>query len=149
MKQREMFFWNSLAFSIIQQTLAVWSLVVLSFLNPGWFLWETILANSSPETILYSEVFNWISVGKIFESSYSYFFTLFLKYFRPEDLRREFGRYGPIVDVYIPLDFYTRRPRGFAYVQYPLCYCVHVHRLHTCAYTYVYTYTYSGAYFMK
>ncbi|KAM5256338.1 serine/arginine-rich splicing factor 12 isoform 2-T2 [Ctenodactylus gundi] len=35
---------------------------------------------------------------------------------RPEDLRREFGRYGPIVDVYIPLDFYTRRPRGFAYV---------------------------------
>ncbi|KAM7319570.1 hypothetical protein ACRRTK_021253 [Alexandromys fortis] len=37
---------------------------------------------------------------------------------RPEDLRREFGRYGPIVDVYIPLDFYTRRPRGFAYVQF-------------------------------
>uniref|UniRef100_A0A3Q3K5Z9 Serine/arginine-rich splicing factor 10 n=1 Tax=Monopterus albus TaxID=43700 RepID=A0A3Q3K5Z9_MONAL len=32
---------------------------------------------------------------------------------RPEDLRREFGRYGPIVDVYIPLDFYTRQPRGF------------------------------------
>lgn len=41
-------------------------------------------------------------------------------HFRPEDLRREFGRYGPIVDVYIPLDFYTRRPRGFAYIQYPL-----------------------------
>ncbi|KAM8954289.1 serine/arginine-rich splicing factor 12 isoform 2-T2 [Pelodytes ibericus] len=39
---------------------------------------------------------------------------------RPEDLRREFGRYGPIVDVYIPLDFYNRRPRGFAYIQYPL-----------------------------
>uniref|UniRef100_H3CJK8 Serine/arginine-rich splicing factor 10 n=1 Tax=Tetraodon nigroviridis TaxID=99883 RepID=H3CJK8_TETNG len=38
---------------------------------------------------------------------------------RPEDLRREFGRYGPIVDVYIPLDFYTRQPRGFAYIQYP------------------------------
>ncbi|KAM9198175.1 LOW QUALITY PROTEIN: serine/arginine-rich splicing factor 10-like [Dugong dugon] len=36
---------------------------------------------------------------------------------RSEDLRREFGRYGPIVDVYVPLDFYTRRPRGFAYVQ--------------------------------
>ncbi|KAL4657590.1 serine/arginine-rich splicing factor 10-like, partial [Arapaima gigas] len=42
------------------------------------------------------------------------------RYFRPEDLRREFGRYGPIVDVYIPVDFYTRRPRGFAYIQYPL-----------------------------
>ncbi|XP_075058864.1 serine/arginine-rich splicing factor 12 isoform X2 [Mixophyes fleayi] len=37
---------------------------------------------------------------------------------RPEDLRREFGRYGPIVDVYIPLDFYNRRPRGFAYIQF-------------------------------
>ncbi|KAF4100983.1 hypothetical protein G5714_019179 [Onychostoma macrolepis] len=39
---------------------------------------------------------------------------------RPEDLRREFGRYGPVADVYIPLDFYSRRPRGFAYIQYPL-----------------------------
>ncbi|KAM9824199.1 uncharacterized protein ACB057_019013 [Neosynchiropus ocellatus] len=38
---------------------------------------------------------------------------------RPEDLRREFGRYGPVVDVYIPLDFHTRQPRGFAYIQYP------------------------------
>ncbi|XP_035285094.1 serine/arginine-rich splicing factor 10 [Anguilla rostrata] len=37
---------------------------------------------------------------------------------RPEDMRREFGRYGPIVDVYIPVDFYTRRPRGFAYIQF-------------------------------
>ncbi|XP_033950232.1 serine/arginine-rich splicing factor 10-like isoform X2 [Pseudochaenichthys georgianus] len=37
---------------------------------------------------------------------------------RPEDLRREFGRYGPVVDVYIPLDFHTRRPRGFAYIQF-------------------------------
>uniref|UniRef100_A0A8C6A6J8 Serine/arginine-rich splicing factor 10 n=1 Tax=Marmota marmota marmota TaxID=9994 RepID=A0A8C6A6J8_MARMA len=39
-------------------------------------------------------------------------------YIRSEDLWREFGRYGPIVDVYVPLDFYTRRPRGFAYVQF-------------------------------
>ncbi|XP_075995323.1 uncharacterized protein LOC142989618 [Genypterus blacodes] len=37
---------------------------------------------------------------------------------RPEDLRREFGRYGPIVDVYIPLDFHTRQSRGFAYIQF-------------------------------
>ncbi|XP_016149855.1 serine/arginine-rich splicing factor 10 isoform X2 [Sinocyclocheilus grahami] len=37
---------------------------------------------------------------------------------RPEDLRREFGRYGPIVDVYVPVDFNSRRPRGFAYVQF-------------------------------
>ncbi|KAM9220973.1 LOW QUALITY PROTEIN: serine/arginine-rich splicing factor 10-like [Dugong dugon] len=37
---------------------------------------------------------------------------------RSEDFCREFGRYGPIVDVYVPLDFYTRRPRGFAYAQF-------------------------------
>uniref|UniRef100_UPI00358E1A57 serine/arginine-rich splicing factor 10-like isoform X1 n=1 Tax=Myxine glutinosa TaxID=7769 RepID=UPI00358E1A57 len=37
---------------------------------------------------------------------------------RPEDLRREFTRFGPILDVYVPLDYYTRRPRGFSYVQF-------------------------------
>jgi len=37
---------------------------------------------------------------------------------RPEELRRLFGKYGPITDVYIPLDYYSRRPRGFAYVQF-------------------------------
>ena len=31
-----MFFWNSLAFSLIQQMLAIWSLVPLLFLNPAW-----------------------------------------------------------------------------------------------------------------
>ncbi|GFR98050.1 serine/arginine-rich splicing factor 12-like [Elysia marginata] len=40
---------------------------------------------------------------------------------RPEELRTLFGKYGPITDVYVPLDYYTRRPRGFAYVQYPSC----------------------------
>ena len=30
------FFWNSLAFSMIQQILAIWSLVLLPFLNPAW-----------------------------------------------------------------------------------------------------------------
>ena len=29
-------FWNSLAFSMIQQTLTIWSLVPLPFLNPAW-----------------------------------------------------------------------------------------------------------------
>ena len=29
-------FWNSLAFSMIQQMLAIWSLVPLPFLNPAW-----------------------------------------------------------------------------------------------------------------
>ena len=31
-----MFFWNSLAFSMIQQMLAMWSLVPLPFLKPAW-----------------------------------------------------------------------------------------------------------------
>uniref|UniRef100_A0A2I2YFG7 Serine/arginine-rich splicing factor 10 n=1 Tax=Gorilla gorilla gorilla TaxID=9595 RepID=A0A2I2YFG7_GORGO len=34
---------------------------------------------------------------------------------RSEDLRCEFGRYDPIVDVYVPLDFHTHR---FASVQF-------------------------------
>ncbi|XP_065071101.1 serine/arginine-rich splicing factor 10-like [Rhopilema esculentum] len=37
---------------------------------------------------------------------------------RAEDMRKLFGRYGPISDVYIPLDYYHRKPRGFAYVQF-------------------------------
>ena len=36
MKQRSMFFWNSLAFSMIQQMLAIWSLVPLPYLYPAW-----------------------------------------------------------------------------------------------------------------
>ena len=31
-----MFFWNSLAFSMIQQMLAIWSLIPLPFLKPTW-----------------------------------------------------------------------------------------------------------------
>ena len=31
-----------------------------------------------------------------------------------------FGKYGPITDVYVPLDYYSRRARGFSYIQYPL-----------------------------
>lgn len=40
---------------------------------------------------------------------------------RPEDLRSFFSKHGPLTDVYIPMDYHTRRPRGFGYVQYPLC----------------------------
>ena len=35
-----MFFWNSLAFSMIQQVLAIWSLLHLPFLNPAWTIWK-------------------------------------------------------------------------------------------------------------
>lgn len=30
-----------------------------------------------------------------------------------------FTQHGPVRDVYLPLDYYTREPRGFAYVEYP------------------------------
>ena len=32
----DVYFWNSLTFSMIQQMLAIWSLVPLPFLNPAW-----------------------------------------------------------------------------------------------------------------
>lgn len=34
------------------------------------------------------------------------------------DLRELFSHYGEVKDVYIPRDFYSRRPRGFAYVEF-------------------------------
>lgn len=36
-----------------------------------------------------------------------------------DDLKELFCRYGPVRDVYIPLDYHTREPRGFCYVEYP------------------------------
>ena len=35
-KQNSIFFWNSLAFSMIQWMLVIWPLVPLPFLNPAW-----------------------------------------------------------------------------------------------------------------
>ena len=46
------------------------------------------------------------------------FYRSIFFYFRAEDLRRVFAKYGPIRDIYIPLDYYNRTPRGFGYVQY-------------------------------
>jgi len=37
---------------------------------------------------------------------------------RSEDLKKLFSKYGDISDVYVPLDHFTREPRGFAYVQF-------------------------------
>lgn len=37
---------------------------------------------------------------------------------RADDIRKVFSRYGYVRDVYIPLDYYTKEPRGFAYVEY-------------------------------
>uniref|UniRef100_A0A5K3F0B4 RRM domain-containing protein n=1 Tax=Mesocestoides corti TaxID=53468 RepID=A0A5K3F0B4_MESCO len=37
---------------------------------------------------------------------------------RHEDLRRTFGRFGPVVDVTIPTDYYSGRMKGFAFVEF-------------------------------
>ncbi len=34
------------------------------------------------------------------------------------ELKDVFSKYGDIRDVYIPEDYYTRRPRGFAFVEF-------------------------------
>ena len=37
---------------------------------------------------------------------------------RMNDLHKIFSSFGVIRDVYIPRDFYTRQPRGFAYIEF-------------------------------
>ncbi|CAL0315718.1 unnamed protein product [Lupinus luteus] len=37
---------------------------------------------------------------------------------RSEELRVPFERFGPVRDVYIPKDYYSGQPRGFAFVQF-------------------------------
>ncbi|KMZ73093.1 putative Serine/arginine rich splicing factor [Zostera marina] len=37
---------------------------------------------------------------------------------RTEDLRDQFERFGPVRDVYIPKNYYSGEPRGFAFVQF-------------------------------
>jgi len=35
-----------------------------------------------------------------------------------EDLQTAFGRIGEIRDVYIPRDYHSRQPKGFAFIEY-------------------------------
>ncbi|KAM0874624.1 hypothetical protein ACQ4PT_037314 [Festuca glaucescens] len=37
---------------------------------------------------------------------------------RPDDLRVPFERFGPVRDVYLPKDYYSKQPRGFAFVEF-------------------------------
>lgn len=37
---------------------------------------------------------------------------------RPDDLRRPFGKFGRVKDIYLPRDYYTGEPRGFGFIQY-------------------------------
>lgn len=38
--------------------------------------------------------------------------------FSYEDLKKIFGRYGRIVDITLPLDYYTRDAKGFGFVEF-------------------------------
>ncbi|KAK1649863.1 hypothetical protein QYE76_067668 [Lolium multiflorum] len=38
--------------------------------------------------------------------------------FWPDDLRRPFGKFGRVKDVYLPRDYHTQEPRGFGFIQY-------------------------------
>uniref|UniRef100_J3LP63 RRM domain-containing protein n=1 Tax=Oryza brachyantha TaxID=4533 RepID=J3LP63_ORYBR len=37
---------------------------------------------------------------------------------RPDDLRRPFGKFGRLKDIYLPRDYYSGEPRGFGFIQY-------------------------------
>ena len=37
---------------------------------------------------------------------------------RQEDLRRPFGQFGPVKDIYLPRDYHSGEPRGFGFVQF-------------------------------
>ncbi|CAM9255475.1 unnamed protein product, partial [Heterosigma akashiwo] len=37
---------------------------------------------------------------------------------RSDDLKYVFGKFGELRDVYIPLDYYTKEPRGFAFIEF-------------------------------
>ena len=38
---------------------------------------------------------------------------------RAEEIEEAFSKYGKVIDVYIPRDYYTKRPKGIAFVQFP------------------------------
>jgi FUS-interacting serine-arginine-rich protein 1 len=42
----------------------------------------------------------------------------FISLFSYEDLKKIFGRYGRIVDITLPLDYYTRDAKGYGFVEY-------------------------------
>ena len=67
-----MFFWNSLAFSMIQRMLAIWSLVPLPFLKPAWtsgssrfmYCWNSsTLATSCEELTHWKRLRCWEGLG--------------------------------------------------------------------------------------
>jgi RNA recognition motif-containing protein len=37
---------------------------------------------------------------------------------RTEEVRRFFEKFGEVRDVYLPLDYRSRRPRGFGFIEF-------------------------------
>ena len=37
---------------------------------------------------------------------------------RYEDIRKLFSKYGRLVDVTIPLDYYSRQPKGYCFIEF-------------------------------
>mmetsp|Transcript_9328 Transcript_9328/g.17882 ORF Transcript_9328/g.17882 Transcript_9328/m.17882 type:complete len:147 (+) Transcript_9328:775-1215(+) len=37
---------------------------------------------------------------------------------KSEEVKEFFGRFGEVRDVYLPVDYYTRKPRGFGFVEF-------------------------------
>lgn len=37
---------------------------------------------------------------------------------KAEEVKQHFEQYGPVKDVYLPMDYYTKRPRGFGFVEF-------------------------------
>jgi RNA recognition motif-containing protein len=37
---------------------------------------------------------------------------------RQKDLEDEFGRFGNIVEIIIPLDFYSKAPKGYCFIEF-------------------------------
>lgn len=35
-----------------------------------------------------------------------------------KDLENEFGRFGNIMDIMIPVDYYTRAPKGYCFIEF-------------------------------
>lgn len=55
------------------------------------------------------------SSKRVFQFKKRYFQGHFLS---REDLENEFGRFGNIVDIMIPVDYHTRKPKGYCFIEF-------------------------------
>ena len=41
-----------------------------------------------------------------------------MNFFSRLDLQTEFGRFGTIVDIMIPVDYHSKKPKGYCFIEY-------------------------------